>query len=214
MKNILYYTILYILLATGSYMAFIFAPPIEGLGYTGQILYLHVPAAWMAVLSFLISGNSAAVYLFTKKENFAMSMHSCAEIGILFITAALVSGSIWAHTAWGTFWNWDVRETSVLIILLIYIGYFAIPVKKETGRIPNAGYLIIATAIMPIFVFIIPRIYPTLHPSPIVNQSGSIDLETPMRIALFFNLFVYTILFVTIFNLRNRIAKLEKNGDK
>lgn len=200
------YLLLFLLLSASSFAAFVLAPPAEGLGESSRILYFHVPAAWMSVLAFFFSGLFAALFLFRRKHKYALLMHNGAELGMLFITAALISGAVWAQTAWGVFWNWDPRETSVALIMLIYIGYFSIPSGKHSAQLPRAGYLLISAAVMPLFIFILPRMYPTLHPSPIINNSGKVELTSLMRLALFSSLFAYTVLFAVLYNTSYRIA--------
>ncbi len=198
------YIFLFLLLSGASYAAFVLAPPAQGLGESSRILYLHVPVAWMSVLAFLCSGIYALMYLMRGGRKHAVLMHTGAKLGMLFITGALVSGAVWAHTAWGVFWNWDPRETSVALIMLIYIGYFSIPEKLT---VPKAGYLVISAAVMPFFIFVIPRLFPTLHPSPVINSSG-IQLDPVMRFALFSSLFACTLLFAVMYNLQYRVSRI------
>ncbi|MFW5808374.1 MAG: cytochrome c biogenesis protein CcsA [Spirochaetota bacterium] len=191
-----------------SYTAFMYAPAAEGLGESSRILYLHVPAAWMSVLSFCSSGFFAVWFLLSRKMKHGLLMHAGAELGMLCIIAATVSGAVWAHEAWGVFWNWDIRQTTVALVLLIYAGYFAIPSRSSSSDIPRAGYLAVSAVLVPLFVFVFPRMYPTLHPSPVITQSGEIHLDMAMRFAFVLSLFLYSILFIVLYRLCYRLLLL------
>ncbi|MBN1533663.1 MAG: cytochrome c biogenesis protein CcsA [Spirochaetes bacterium] len=197
-------------------LTFLYAPPAEVLGDAGRIIFYHVPLAWISVLAFVVAGFYAAVHLFSKSPRAAdadMKSHVSATLGMFFAVLTTVTGSIWAKLSWGSYWNWDPRETTIMVLLLIYIAYLSLhgTLKdgEKRGRI-CASYLLIAAATVPFFVFIVPRLYPTLHPDPILNREASVHMDFRMRITLICTIASFTLLYLYLFGLRFRIAVLEK----
>lgn len=207
--------LVYLLMPVSVVLAFAWAPPAEGLGETSRILYFHVPLAWVSVLAFLVAGISAVLYLYGggRFAHLEEKSHNSAGIGMAFTLLATVTGSIWAKMSWGSFWNWDPRETSIMILLLLYVAYFSL--RSALGAHPSRGkiasaYLIFAMAAVPFFVFIVPRIYPSLHPDPIINAERRIHLDERMRITLLLSIASFTLLYYYILQLKNRISAMSR----
>jgi len=142
-------------------------PNIPGLEEKAKIIYFHVPTAWLSVVAFLTAMVYGIKYL--RKQNLDDDARSQAalQLGMVFTILATVTGSIWAKFNWGTFWNWDPRETSIFILLLIYGSLFALrsAIENEDKRAKlSAVYSIIAFLTVPFFIFIMPRIMSGLHP--------------------------------------------------
>ena len=131
----------YVLMPLSIYMAFMFAPSAEILGHAIRIMYFHVPLAWVSTLAFIMSGIYSIVHLSSKgKNNFAEEKaHNSASIGIIFVLLTIITGSIWAKVSWGVYWNWDPRETSIIVLLLIYMAYFSL--RAALSGNPNNGRL-------------------------------------------------------------------------
>jgi heme exporter protein C len=210
--------ILYIAMPVSILMAFLWAPPAALLGDSSRIMYFHVPIAWVSFLAFVVAGILSIFHLVEKKNGGTghrdeMAYHSAA-IGFAFAIMTVITGSIWAKISWGTFWNWDPRETSILIILLIYIAYFslqgALADNEKRGTI-GASYLILAMIVLPFFVFLVPRIYPSLHPDPIINVDKKIYLDERMKGTLIVAIISFSILYVYLLDLMNRIFELRNN---
>ena len=107
--------------------AFLYAGAATGFpGETSRILFFHVPQAWVATLAFLISMIASAVYLAKRRVKADYLAQSSAELGFLFCVLATITGSVFAKATWGAFWNWDPRQTSIVMLLMIYGAYFAI----------------------------------------------------------------------------------------
>jgi heme exporter protein C len=107
--------------------SFLYAEAAMGFpGETSRILFFHVPQAWVATLSFLLSMIASCMYLAKRRVKADHLALSAAEMGLLFCILATASGSIFAKATWGSFWNWDPRETSIVILLMIYGAYFAL----------------------------------------------------------------------------------------
>jgi heme exporter protein C len=101
-------------------------PNIPALGDKARVLYFHVPMSWIAVLAFFMSMWYSIRYLKTRDLDYDIKSFSSAQLGFLFCILATATGSLWAKFNWGSFWNWDPRQTSIFILLLIYGAYFAL----------------------------------------------------------------------------------------
>lgn len=190
--------------------AFLFAPAAKGLGDTARILFFHVPMAWLATLSFLISAVASIFYLRHRQKNYDIWAVSSAQIGLIFAILATITGSIWAKKIWHSYWNWDPRETSIFILLLIYAAYFAlrsaVDVDEQRAKLA-AVYSIIAFVTVPFFIFIVPRVYESLHPDPLINPEGKIKMDSRMLQVFLGSLFGFTILYYWILRMKVSIAR-------
>jgi heme exporter protein C len=100
--------------------AFLLPPPQSGLGEVSRIFFFHVPVAWVAVLAFFLSFVFSILHLKSKNLDYDAKASCASRLGLVFAILATISGSIFAKSTWGSFWNWDPRETSIFILLLIY----------------------------------------------------------------------------------------------
>ena len=190
---------------------FLYVEPAEGFpGEVSRILFFHVPTAWVATLAFFLSMIASCVYLITRKLNADFLAQSSAELGFLFCFLATVTGSIFAKATWGSFWNWDPRQTSIVMLLMIYGAYFvlrsAVP-DNEKRRVFAGVYSILAFCTVPFLVFIVPRITSSLHPEDTLNPaSPGMDMKT----LIFFlgSLCAYTGLFVWMLQLKVRMLRI------
>jgi heme exporter protein C len=188
-------------------MALIITPTAAGLGEYTRIIYFHVPTAWVTVLAFLMAAVYSVLYLKKRSEVFDVKAESANQIGLIFCILATVTGSLWAKVSWGSFWNWDPRETSIFILLLIYAAYFALrsaiehPERKATL---SAAYSIIAFVTVPFFVFIIPRVYASLHPDPLLNREGKIHMNPVMLVTFLSSLAGFTVIYLWL--LKQKVA--------
>jgi heme exporter protein C len=148
---------------------FLVVPQYVGLGDAGRIIIMHVPTAWITTLAFAVSAFFSARYLWKRRPQDDLQAVAAAEVGIVFCILATVTGSIFAQIVWGVFWNWDPRETSILVLLLIYAAYFALRSaldNDEQRRRLSASYNLFAAVTMPFLLFVAPRIADsTLHPN-------------------------------------------------
>lgn len=188
-------------------------PVIPGLYDKARIIYLHVPMSWIAVLSFLLSMINSVKYLRKRDVVYDLKAYSTAEVGSIFTILATVTGSLWAKFNWGSYWNWDPRETSIFILLLIYGAYFslrsAIENPEQKAKLSSV-YSIIAFVTVPFFIFIMPRIVESLHPADtIVDSQGKINMNPVMLSIFLFSLLSFTLLFFWILNIKIRSEKLK-----
>ncbi|MEO8168887.1 MAG: cytochrome c biogenesis protein CcsA [bacterium] len=187
-------------------------PIIPALGEKARIMFFHVPTAWLSSLAFVISKIYGIQYLRKKRMDDDTKSASAAALGFLFCFLATATGAIWAKFSWGTYWNWDPRQTSIFVLLLIYGAYFALrsAVEVEEKRATlSAVYSIIAAVTMPFFMFIMPRILASLHPEPILNVQGKVEMNRTMLVVFFSSLAGFTGLFFWIWKLQVRARLLE-----
>jgi heme exporter protein C len=187
-------------------------PVIPGLEQRARILFFHVPMAWTTVVAFVVALFYAVRYL--KKRNLDDDLKSAASagLGLMFCTLATVTGSVWAKFNWGSFWNWDPRETSIFMLLLIYGAYFALRSSlegEEKRATLSAVYAVIAGVTMPFFIFVMPRIVASLHPDPIINSSGKVHMNGSMLTVFLSSVGGFTAFFFWMLNLKVRLARLE-----
>lgn len=158
---------------------FVIIPQYEGLGDAGRIIIMHVPTAWVTSLAFVVSGVYSALYLFRRRTNDDANAVAAAEVGFLFCILATVTGAIFAQVVWGVFWNWDPRETSILVLLLIYAAYFALRSAIDDDnrrRRLSAVYNLFAAVTMPFLLFVAPRLSDSsLHPNCAFIQGSKCD---------------------------------------
>ncbi len=115
-----------ILAAVGLYLALVASPRDYQQGESVRIMYIHVPAAWMALFCYTVMAVSSAVALIWRHPLADIAAKSTAPVGAAFTFLALVTGSLWGKPMWGTWWVWDARLTSVLVLFFLYLGYMAL----------------------------------------------------------------------------------------
>jgi len=180
------------------YAVFTIVPPAEGLGNLVRIAFFHIPVAWVSVLAFLLSAVWAFQYLRTRKPEHDWRSSAAVSIGFAFCILATVSGATFAKLTWGAYWNWDPRQTTIFILLLIYGAYLAlrsaIEDEEQKARIA-AVYSLCSFITVPFLVFIIPRYYFSLHPAPVINSAARIEMDKIMLAVLIAALIACTAIF-------------------
>jgi heme exporter protein C len=178
---------------------------------TGRIILFHVPIAEMTVIAFWTSMVYAFHYLRKREPAADLKSVSAAEVGLLYCILATLTGSIFAKIMWNSFWNWDARETSILVLLLIYGAYFGLraAVEDEERRASLAAvYNLFAGVAMPFLVYVIPRIpaLESMHPTNIWVTGG---MTGDFRVVMYSALLGFLGLFIWMFQLRLRTGLLE-----
>lgn len=183
-----------------------------------KILNLHVPMAWIAVVAYLMSMIYAIKYLKTNDLKWDIYNATTASLGNLFAILATVTGMFWAKYNWGTYWNWDPRQTSIFILIMIYAAFFALraAIDSEERRAKlSSVYSIISFITVPFLVFVLPRLATGLHPGskddvnagPLVSaQPGALD--TNMIYSFGLSLFAFTVVYFWILNIQVRSNKI------
>ncbi len=193
--------------------SFVYAKAAAGFpGETSRIMLFHVPQAWVATLAFLISMITSLMYLKQRRISADILAVTAAELGFLFCILATVTGSIFAKVTWGSFWNWDPRETSIVILLMIYGAYFALRSAvpdPDRKRVFSAAYSILAFATVPFLIFILPRITVSLHPEDTMNPVRP-KMDPNFLITFLASFVAHTGLFTWMLNLKYRLSKIEQ----
>jgi len=194
-------------------MALLRAPLVPVLQETTRVIYFHIPAAWVTVVALGWSMLHSILYLVRRDMRHDDQAAAAAELGLLFCIAATVTGALWAKSMWGAYWNWDPRETSIFFILLLYSAYLAlrgsIEGDEKRARL-SAIYSVVAFVAVPFLVFVVPRMYETLHPDPLINRRGKVDMDPLMVLGFTTMLTGFTVLFFLLQSLRVRVTRLER----
>jgi heme exporter protein C len=181
-------------------------------GQLQRIFYFHVASAWVAYLAFAIVFVSSIAYLRTGARPWDLLAHAGAEVGVVFCSLVLVTGPIWARPVWGTWWEWDARLTSTLLLWLTYVGYLLLrglaTDPARTGRLA-AVVGIAGFAYIPIVHFSV-YWWRTLHPRgpSIANPVQASGLGAGELIAFFVSLVAFTLLLAWLLVLRTRLGAL------
>jgi heme exporter protein C len=206
--------LLFLWIAAALLGGFLWAPLVPVLGETTRVLYFHIPSAWLMAVAITWSFVHSVLYLRTRRLAHDDHAAVAAELGILFCVAAAVSGALWAKAKWGTYWNWDPRETTIFFLLLIYAAYLALrgAVEGEEKRARlSAVYLAVASVPTLFLIFVVPRLYATLHPSPILPQRGEAGSMSPAIVICFCAMLAgFTALFFWILSVKVRILRYER----
>ena len=173
------------LIAYGLYLVFFVAPPDYQQGETVKIMYIHVPSAWLAMMGYVFVAFSSFGLLVFRHPLADVSAKAAAPIGAAFTFLALVTGSLWGKPMWGTFWVWDARLTSVLILFFLYLGLMALRSSLEDESLAaklTAILALVGVAILPVIKFSV-EWWNTLHqPSTGFTKSVDPSMRTPLLI--------------------------------
>lgn len=195
-----------ILIPLGAYLAFsvpLIVTPAHPDGDVSQkIFYFHVPVAWTSLLSFLIGAIGAICFLSTRKKFYDILELSAIEVGMAYGFLVEYTGMIWDRTAWGTWWTWEPRLTTYLILMLVYAGYFVLrsSVDSESSRARYAAvYAIVASIMAPLTFFSI-RLLPSVH--PVVFGAGGASMEPEMLRAFAISMVGMTSFYISLLLLK------------
>ncbi len=192
------------LMITALYLVFIYVPTDVESGIIQRIFYFHVPLGWVAFLSFFIVFLCSIQYLWKRDLRWDMWASASAELGVVFTTLVLVTGSIWARPVWGVWWTWDPRLTTSLVLWLIYVAYFIIRsyVEDEERRARFAAIVGIAGFFDVPIVALAITLTRTQHPGPIVFQGG---LAPSMLLTLIVCIVAFTALYFLLLTERSSL---------
>lgn len=196
-------------------------PFIPGLEERARNMYFHVPMSWVAVWAYLIAMYYSVLYLRTKNIYHDDVAASAAGLGTLFTILATLTGAVWSKFNWGSYWNWDPRQTSIFVLLVIYAAYFALrssfPNDESKRARLSAVYAIFAFATVPFLIFILPRLMEGLHPGsqndvnsgPIISSDAN-ALNITKQIIFSASMASFTLIFHWLLSLKVRFSALQR----
>src|ERR1700730_7607765 len=197
-----------LLLAAGFYLALFVAPPDYQQGEAVRIMFVHVPAAWMASLVYGLLALASAVAIIWRHPLADVAAQSAAPLGAAFTLLCLVTGSLWGERMWGTWWVWDARLTSVLVLFFLYLGYIALVTAcAEPPRGARAGAILALVGVvnLPIIKFSVDW-WNTLHQPASVFRLGGPTIDATMLWPLLIMALGFTVYFATLLLIRMRTA--------
>ncbi|QGY41719.1 cytochrome C biogenesis protein CcmC [Pseudodesulfovibrio cashew] len=165
-----------IALLVQQYMIWFYAPIAQS-GPVQKIFYMHLPCSWWALVSFFVVFVSSILFLLKRNDAFDRVAGAAAEIGVLFATLALVTGSTWARAEWGHWWLWDPKLTTALIMWYVYAGYLvlrATPMGRDRKALVCAVLGIVAFLDVPL-VFFAAKLWGSAHPDGLARQGSGME---------------------------------------
>ena len=211
-------SIFFVLLLVALSFALIFSPPDYLQGDSVRIMYVHVPAAWIGLASFTAIAFLSIINFIFKIKNLTLIAKSIAPIGFLFTCIAIVTGSIWGQPTWGTFWAWDARITSMVILAIFYL-LFILTHKYllEESKANNVSSLIAIVGLIniPIVKYSV-EWWATLHQPASIKISGTSSIHSSMLMPLLLMFFVLILYCALIFLMKYKteIIRIKKKNLK
>jgi heme exporter protein C len=202
-------------LAYGIYEAIFVAPTEATMGNLQRIFYIHVPQAWTAFLCLTANFVASVGYLLSRSSPMrarkwdALAFAS-AQVGVLFCTAFLITGILWAKPAWGIWWTWDARLTSAFVLYLIYISYLLLRRYSDSPSMATVSAALAIFGILDVpFVIISIQVFRTQHPAPVFAGGPESGLDPAMSRVFAWNMFAFTIYAAYLVFTRFRLKLLE-----
>jgi heme exporter protein C len=192
--------------------ALVLAPTDRLQGPAQRIFYIHVPAAWIGMLAFLVVFVASIAYLVTRSSRWDLLAASSAEVGVVFTTGVMVTGPLWARPVWGVYWDWDPRLTSFFVLWLLYLSYLILRsyVPEPARRARYSAVLGIVAFLDVPLVYVSVRWWRSLHPEPVVANPDGPQLPTTMLGVLLVGLAAFTLLYALLVRLRLDNARREE----
>ena len=205
-----------LLIAYGLWGGLVLAPPDYQQGDGFRIIYVHAPSAWMSLMVYTTMAVAAAVGLIWRMKVAHAAAASCAPIGASFTFAALVTGSLWGRPMWGTFWEWDPRLTSELILLFLYLGYMGLRAGiDDLQRADRASAVLAVVGVVnvPIIHYSVTW-WNSLHQAPTVMRLAKPPMPASMLVPLLAMLLGFTLLFgaLLLTRLRGEVLNRERSA--
>jgi heme exporter protein C len=199
-------------LGAGLWLALFDSPPDYQQGETVRIMYIHVPSAWMAMMVYTTMAVASAVGLVWKHPVAELYTKAAAPLGAGFTALCLLTGSLWGQPMWGTWWVWDARLTSVLILFFIYLGYIVLVSAfddPQRGLKAGAVLTLVGAVNVPIIKFSVDW-WNTLHQPASLMKLGGSTIDWSMRVPLLLMIVAFTALFAWLVLLRTETEIAER----
>ena len=188
-----------VLMLVDLYLISMVAPTDAVLGHVQRVFYFHVPIAVLSFLAFFLVSLFSIAYLAKRKQIWDGLAHASAEVGVVFVTLALLTGVIWARPVWNTWWTWEPRLTTTLILWLIYVAYLMVrsyAPNRQKGALYGAVVGIVGFIDVPIVYYSVIW-WRSIHPSPVVGPLASAGaLPSDMLAVLLFSFVTFLVLFI------------------
>jgi heme exporter protein C len=203
-----------LLIVAGVYLGLFLAPRDYQQGDTVRIMFVHVPAAWIAMMAYGIMAAASLFGLVWRHPLADVAAKSAAPLGALFTGLALVTGSLWGKPMWGAYWVWDARLTSFLILFFLYLGYIALwnAIEDDVRAGRAAAILALVGAVDVVIVKFSVDWWSTLHQGESIFRSGGPLIAPVFLWPLFLMAFGYTFLFVSLWMIRIRTEILTRRA--
>jgi len=211
--------VLFFFIPINLYLIFIWAPPVNWpgdkgliLGHIQKIFYYHVSSAWLMMLSLFLALIFSIYYLKNKNIKYDLMASVSVKLGLLFGVIALFMGSIWAKPAWGVFWTWDPRLTTMAITILFYLGYITFRNMLNDDietRAKISSFLAIIGFLNVPLTFLSIRIWRSIHPIVIEGSSEKFKMSPEISFVLIFSIFTLSIFYILLFYLTYKIELLD-----
>ena len=200
-----------VLMVACLYFVFRVVPTEVTMGVVQRIFYFHVPSAWVAFLGFFVVFVASILYLATRRLLWDTVAHSAAELGVLFCSVVLFTGPIWARPAWGTWWTWEARLTTTLVLELVFVAYLVLRSQAESRD--QAARLAAVVGIVgfldvPIIYYSV-QIWRGQHPM-VFKSGGGQGLEPVMLKTFMLCMFTFTLFFLLLLAMRIRLGLLQE----
>jgi heme exporter protein C len=197
----------------GVYLLALNFTPVEARqGLAQKIFYVHVPAAWSALLAFSLVGIASMLYLWLQDPRLDRFAAASAEVGVVFSGIMLTTGPIWAKPIWGTWWTWDARLTLTLFLFFLFVGYLALraAVHDPVERARFSAVVGILGMLLVPFIHLSVYLFRTLHPQPIVLKPSAPSLPPEMLHTLLISTAVFTLIYFGFVTARYGLALAEE----
>lgn len=201
-------------IAVSQYFIWVYAPLEQTMGLVQKIFYFHLPLAWWSLVSFFVVFVASAGYLLKRDPVYHDIAGAAGEVGVLFASLALVTGSLWARFAWGVWWTWDPRLTTTLIMWFVYAAYLllrSMDMNPERRQLVCAVLGVVAFLDVPL-VFLSARLWRSIHPAVFASKGGGLAPE--MKTTLFICLGAWVFLWLSLVLLRHRQLRQQASLDE
>jgi heme exporter protein C len=200
--------LVWLAVAASLYLGLVYAPPERTMGDAQRIMYFHVAAAWNGFLAFGVVFAAVILFLRTGRRGWSRLAYASAELGVFFTTVCIVGGSVWARADWNTWWTWDPKLTTTLLLWFIFLGFLVVRGSAENDPARER----LAAVIGIVGFFAVPLVYFSnvlwvgLHPR-VVTLSG-FAMPPRMVVALMFSFFAFTLFYLWLLGKRLRLVVL------
>ena len=201
-----------ILFIIGLYLGLLKSPDDMVQGSAVRIMYVHVPSAWLSIFSYLLLAICSLFFIVWRHPLADILSRAIAPVGALFSLLTLLTGSIWGKPMWGTWWVWDARLTSMLILFLLFMGYIALSnafEKSERGSRPAALLAIAGSINLPIVKFSVDW-WSTLHQPASIMRTGGVSIDSSMLLPLVIMFLAFQLFFILIIIFRSHSILIER----